>query len=59
MQEVPQHSTQKEMYTIASLEKYTEVPFSKNYVHHFGIAICILDDNIYKLPFKILPAAIV
>ena len=47
MQEVPQHSTQKEMYTIASLEKYTEVPFSKNYVHHFGIAICILDDNNY------------
>jgi len=39
--------TQKEMYTIASLEKYTEVSFSNNYAHHFGIAVCILDDNNY------------
>ena len=37
---------QKETYTIANLEKYTEVSFSNNYAHHFGIAICILDDNI-------------
>jgi len=43
---------------IGSLEKNTEVYFSNNYSHYFGIVFFILDDNSCKLPFKMLPAAI-
>ena len=48
----------RQKHTIGSLEKNTEVYFSNNYAHYFGIVFFILDDNSCKLPFKMLSAAI-